>query len=279
MRKLSFDGSPILYLVATPIGNLEDISYRAVRILKEVKKIYCEDTRTSGVLLKHYGIKTPCEGYHNFNEENKSEAIIKYILEGNDVALISDAGLPIISDPGFKLVDLAIKNNISVTTIPGASAGISAFVSSNMPLPFLFYGFLKPKYSERKRELTDLKYENASIIFYEAPHRIKEMLEALLEVFGDRKIVLARELTKRFEEYLRGKISEILPICDTLKGEMVVICHGYIEEALAADRFTLIDEQISLGLKANQAIKEVANMLNLDKKELYKEYVEYKNNK
>lgn len=279
MEDKSFKKSPILYLVGTPIGNLEDISLRALRILKEVSKIYCEDTRTSSVLLKHYDIKTPLESYHNFNEEYKSKEIIEYLKEGHDAALISDAGNPIISDPGFKLVELANKSGISVRSILGPSAFTAAFMSSNMPMPFLFYGFLKPKTTEREKELAELKYYKASLIFYEAPHRLKDTLNSILKVLGDRDIYLGRELTKKFEEHYYLKTSELLKIADTLKGEMVLIVKGYEDDTFdEADRFKLIDEQISLGLKANEAIKEVAKMLNTNKKELYKEYLEYKKN-
>ncbi len=276
MLRKSANLSPILYLVGTPIGNLEDISLRALRILKEVKKIYCEDTRTSSVLLKHYNITTPLESYHNFNEETKAETIIEYMKEGNDVALISDAGNPIISDPGFKLVDLAIKNNVAITTIPGPSAFTQAFMMSNMPFPFLFYGFLKPKKLEREKELNELKYLKASLIFYEAPHRLQDTIKSIIEVLGDREIYLARELTKKFEEHIYAKASELLEDIPNLKGEMVLIVKGYEEEKIDTDKFTLINEQIKLGLKANDAIKEVAKMLNIDKKELYKEYINYK---
>ena len=277
MKYKSFTNSPILHLVATPIGNLEDISLRALRILKEVNKIYCEDTRTSSILLNHYDVKTPLESYHNFNEETKSEVIINYIKEGHDVALISDAGNPIISDPGFKLVSLAIKNGIPVTTIPGPSAFTSAFMTSNMSLPFLFYGFLKPKKIEREKELLELKYYKATLIFYEAPHRLKDTLESILAVLGDRDIYIARELTKKYEEHYYTKVSELLANFQEFRGELVLIVKGYLEEGYnIEERFKLIDEQIKLGLKTNEAIKEVSKMLNIDKKELYKEYVKYK---
>ncbi len=276
MRKYSFENSPILYLVATPIGNLEDITFRAIRILKEVDRIYAEDTRNSSFLLKHYDINTPLYSYHEYNQNEKSEAIINYIKDGHNVAIISDAGLPVISDPGFKLIDLAVENDISVVTIPGASAGISAFVSSGLPTPFTFYGFLKPKKEQRKKELEKLKYLEQTLIFYEAPHRIKETVEDILNVFGNRKCVLARELTKKFEEYIRCDLEELLTEIDNIKGELVLLVAPYIEESITTDKFTLIEEQISLGLKPKEAIKDVANMLNLNKQELYKEYIEYK---
>ncbi len=268
----------MLYLVGTPIGNLEDISLRALRILKEVDKIYCEDTRTSLILLKHYNITTKLESYHNYNEETKSLDIINYIKEGHNVALISDAGNPIISDPGFKLVDLAIKNNISITSIPGPSAFISAFMCSNMPTPFLFYGFLSPKEKEREDILTELKYIKASLIFYEAPHKLFNTLNSLYKVLGDRGVYIARELTKKFEEHYYFLLSELLANFKEVKGECVIIVEGYKDVSFDYEsRFKLIEEQISLGLKTNEAIKEVAKMLNCDKKELYKEYIEIKN--
>lgn len=277
MRKRSFKEGPILYLVATPIGNLEDISYRAVRILKEVNRIYAEDTRNSQVLLNHYDIKTELLSYHDFSSVEDAQKIVDFVAAGNDVALISDAGMPVISDPGFKLVEIAIQNGIAVSVIPGPSAFTTAFAASNLASPLLFYGFLKAKKEARKKELTDLKYLKATLAFYEAPHRIAETLEDILAILGDREIVLARELTKKFEEYIRGKASEVLAIAHELKGEMVLLVSGYVEDAYDInDRFKLIEEKIKLGIKSNEAIKEVASMLNINKKELYKEYLEYK---
>ncbi len=281
MRIRSFkEEKGILYLVATPIGNLKDISFRAIEILKDVDIIYAEDTRNSIVLLNHYDIKTRLETYHNFNEETKTEEIINYLKSGKNIAIISDAGLPIISDPGFKVLEEAIKCGIPCSTIPGASAGISALVSSGIaPMPYTFYGFLDSKKTKRIQELNDLKYVNHTLIFYEAPHRIYDMLLDMLEVFGDRYIVLARELTKTYEEYIRGNISSVLKE-ENIKGEIVVIVEGYKEKNDATiDPNIKIDELISLGYKAVDAIKEVSKMYNLDRKELYKNYVQGKNNK
>ena len=280
MRIRSFDGDKaILYLVATPIGNLEDMTFRAVRILKEVDKIYAEDTRNSGVLLKHYNINSKLESYHEFNQDLKSEQIINELKSGKKLAIISDAGLPVISDPGYRLVELAIDNNIAVSTIPGASAGVSALIASGLPpMPYTFYGFLDSKKSHRVKELNDLKYVTHTVIFYEAPHRIKETLEDMLEVLGNRRVVLARELTKSYEEFSRGNIEEILNDLPS-KGEMVLMVEGYKEESLSIDPHQRIDELISLGSKPNQAIKEVAKLLNVNRNELYMSYLEYKNNK
>ena len=279
MRTRSYKNDKgILYLVATPIGNLKDITYRAVEVLKTVDIIYAEDTRNSIVLLNHYDIKTKLETYHNFNEDSKSEVIIDNLKKGLNVAIISDAGLPIISDPGFKVVKEARKEGIPCSTIPGASAGISALVASGIaPQPYTFYGFLDSKKNKRIQELNDLKYVNHTLIFYEAPHRIYESLSDMLEVFGDRYIVLARELTKTFEEYIEGKISEVLKE-ENIKGEIVLIVEGYKDDnEVVLDPYQKIDELISLGYKPLDAIKEVAKIYNLDRKELYKDYVKDKN--
>ena len=279
MRTRSFGhDNGILYLVATPIGNLSDITYRAVEILNSVDKIYAEDTRNSIYLLKHFNINTKLESYHEYNQDIKTDEIINELKSGLKIAIISDAGLPVISDPGYKIVKEAATLGISVSTIPGASAGISALIASGIaPMPYTFYGFLDSKKTKRINELNDLKYVNHTIIFYEAPHRIFDTLEDMLEVFGDRYCTLARELTKTYEEYIRGNISELLKL-DSLKGEMVLIVEGYKEKVLeTSNPFEKIEELISLGYKPNEAIKEVAKLYNLDRKELYKEYIEYKN--
>ena len=282
MRTRSFDNinDGILYLVATPIGNLSDITYRAVEILKSVDKIYAEDTRNSIVLLKHYNITPHLESYHEFNQELKTKDIIQEIKNGLKIALISDAGLPVISDPGYKIVKEARLQGLKVSTIPGASAGISALIASGIsPMPYTFYGFLDSKKTKRISELNELKYINHTIIFYEAPHRIYETLNDMLEVFGDRFVTLARELTKTFEEYISDKISNILKI-DSLKGEMVLIVEGYKEDNnIDIDPISKIDELINLGYKPNEAIKEVSKILNISRNDLYKKYSDYKSKK
>lgn len=279
-RTYSFEHSgATLYLVATPIGNLEDMTYRAVRILKSVSYIYAEDTRNSGVLLSHYDIKTPLRSYHEFNKELKDGEIIELLKAGNDVAIISDAGNPVISDPGYNICVSAINNDISVTTIPGACAYISALVSSGLPpMPNTFVGFLDSKKSKRCEMLSNLKYIDHTLIFYEAPHRILDTLADILEVMGDREIVLSRELTKKYEEIIRGRVSEVMSDTSMLKGEMVLLVSGYKEEKdMSVNPMEKIEELISIGYKSKDAIKEVASMYSLDKKELYSEYIEYKN--
>lgn len=280
MKTRSFDqDKAILYLVATPIGNLKDMSFRAIEVLNEVDKIYAEDTRTSHVLLNHYDIRTKVESYHEFNQDLKSDQILKELESGMKLAIISDAGLPVISDPGYKLVTLAIEHSIPVSTIPGASAGISALIASGLaPMPFTFYGFLDAKKTKREKELEDLKYIPHTLIFYEAPHRIKETLEDMIKVFGNRNIVLARELTKTFEEYNRGTIEEVLSDLPT-KGEMVLLVEGYQEEISTFQPLQRIDELISLGYRPNEAIKEISKQTNTNRNDLYKEYLEYKNKK
>ena len=277
MRIRSFDqDKAILYLVATPIGNLADISLRAIDILKSVDKIYAEDTRNSKVLLDYYSIKNVYESYHEFSQE-KTSKIIEELKNGMKIAIISDAGLPVISDPGYKLVRDARDLGIAVSTIPGASAGISALIASGfVAMPYTFFGFLDSKESKRLIELNSLKFINHTLIFYEAPHRIFDTLKNMLDVFGDRNICIARELTKTYEEYISGKISEIINM-DSIKGEIVLIVEGYQEEIDNSDPFKKIDELINLGYKPNEAIKEVSRMHNIDRKELYKDYIDYKN--
>ena len=271
-----------LYLVATPIGNLADITYRAVEILKTVDVCFAEDTRVTRVLFDHYNIHTKLECYQEHNKETQYKAVLNYLANGISVALVSDAGMPIISDPGYFVAKEAIKAGYDVIPIPGASASLSALIVSGItPQPFTFYGFLDSKSSKRKKELEVLKEHKETIIFYEAPHRIKEMLEDLLSVFGDREIALAREITKKFEEVIRGNVSEIIEICDTLKGEMVVVCSGYVEDGNKYQDISAveqIDELIVAGVVKNEAIKMVAKRLGITKQELYKEYCEKKNN-
>ena len=271
-----------LYLVATPIGNLGDITYRAVETLKMVDVCFAEDTRVSRVLFDHYNIHTRLECYQEHNKETQYKAVLNYLSKGISVALVSDAGMPIISDPGYFVAKEAIKAGFDVVPIPGASASLSALIVSGItPQPFTFYGFLDSKSSKRKKELEVLKEHKETIIFYEAPHRIKEMLVDVLNVFGDREIALAREITKKFEEVVRGKVSEIIEITDTLKGEMVVVCSGYVEDNnkyANVDPIAQVDELIVAGVIKNDAIKMVAKRIGITKQELYKAYSEKKNN-
>lgn len=228
MRQQTYvNKKPTLYIVSTPIGNMSEFTPRAIEILKSVELIACEDTRTSKILLDHFDIGTRLASYHKFNERESAQKFLDVLESGKDIALISDAGYPLVSDPGSILVDETIKKGFNVTTISGASAFLNALVSSNMSLKrFTFIGFLDSKRSSRKKQLEEIKGYQETMIFYESPHRIRETLEDLLLIFGDRKMVLARELTKKFEEYIRGNVSEVLEELDGIKGEIVLIVDG-----------------------------------------------------
>ena len=203
--------SGILYIVSTPIGNLSDITLRAMETLKQADLIAAEDTRHSGILLKNYGITTPLTSYHDFNKQRKGPELIQQILSGSSVALVSDAGTPGISDPSYLLIKLAIENQIQIVPIPGPAAFISALVVSGLPTDkFVFEGFLPNKPQKRRRRLEELAQEKRTLIFYESPYRLLKFLDAIKQIFGDRRICVARELTKKFEEIYRGSISRVL---------------------------------------------------------------------
>ena len=218
-----------LYIVSTPIGNLEDITLRAVRILKEVDLIAAEDTRHTGLLLRHFGIQKPLTSYFEGNELKKKEWILSRLNQGDRIALVSDAGTPGISDPGFRLIQVAIENLIPIVPIPGPSAVITALSVSGLPTDaFLFKGFLPHKSKKRKDLLKQLEETKETLIFYESPHRLNETLKDILDILGDREIVLTRELTKIYEEILRGKVSEIQHQLaeKKIKGEITLVISG-----------------------------------------------------
>ena len=224
-----------LYIVSTPIGNLEDTTLRALRILKEVDLIAAEDTRHTGLLLKHFGIQTPLTSYFQGNELKKKEFILSKLSRGDRVALVSDAGTPGISDPGFRLIRTAIDNQISVIPIPGPSAVIAALSVSGLPTDaFLFRGFLPHKSKKKRDLLNELKEARETLVFYESPHRILETLKDILEILGDREMVLTRELTKIYEEILRGKVGEIQTQIGErqLKGEITLVVSGRLREKM-----------------------------------------------
>lgn len=274
-----------LYLVATPIGNLEDITARALRILKEVDMIAAEDTRNTKKLCNYFDIQTPLVSYHEHNLEQGGEKILTLLREGKSVALVSDAGLPCISDPGADIVVKAIEEDFAVVPIPGANAALTALIASGLtPQPFYFFGFLNRTKKERRKQLEAIARREETIIFYEAPHRLKDTLKDLDSVLGNRKIVLARELTKKFEEFLRGTISEALVWTDEMevRGEFCIIIEGNpngqadeIEDAYWSSLSVVehIDHLINeKELNSKDAIKEVAKIRGLAKRDVYQQY-------
>lgn len=280
IRQKSFENEqPTLYVVATPIGNLGEMTPRAIRILESVDVIAAEDTRNTMKLLSHFGIKTRMIAHHQHNEAQSANGLLELLQKGNDVALVSDAGYPLISDPGSIVSKKVMEAGFNVVPISGCNAMLNALVSSGLSTEhFLFYGFLKSGEKERIKELFDLKYYPFTMVFYEAPHRIKKMLNSTLEVLGNRQICLARELTKKHEEFIRGTIEEVLEIVDDLKGEMVIVVEGCGEdrEDMDLSAMPLLYDQINTyvedGLTTNEAIKRVAKERGLSKNDIYKEY-------
>ena len=275
-RQMSFKkNNAKIYLVATPIGNLKDITFRAIETLKMVDVIYCEDTRTSSKLLNHYDIKKPLKSVHLFNEKDIASDIITTVKNGQNVAIISDAGLPIISDPGSIVVKAAKEADIDVVTIPGPTASLTALVASGLPSKkFYFVGFLNHKKTKKKEELKALINFQETIILYEAPHKLKDTLEVIDELFGERRIVIARELTKLHEEYLTGTAKEMLNEIDTIKGEIVILIECATEETTYLDLNDLSIEEhynhyINQGVNSKDALGLVAKDRNISKKEVY----------
>ncbi len=278
-RQKSFENQEAtLFLVATPIGNLEEMTYRAISTLKTVDVIAAEDTRNTIKLLNHFDIKTKLISHHEHNLFQSIPKILTLLKEGKSVALVSDAGYPAISDPGYELVQKVIQEDIPVVSISGANACLNALVVSGIvPQPFLFYGFLDHQDKYKKKELEKLQYEKATLIFYESPHRIKKTLELMRSYFGNRSMALCRELTKKHEEILRGTIEEILEVLDTIKGEMVLVVEGCQEENAGEVTFDIsihehVDEWIHQGLSTKDAIKKVAELRKMKKNEIYALY-------
>lgn len=277
-------GKPALYLVATPIGNLEDITLRALRVLKEVDVIACEDTRQTQKLLNHYAIGTRTTSYHEHNEITKASELVKQMQEGASVALVTDAGMPGISDPGYRLITLAIRHQVPVVPIPGASAFLAALVASGLPTDsFRFGGFLPAKHGERRTVLESIKTSARTQVFYEAPHRIVESLEDVVEVLGtSRHVVVAREVTKIHEEFLRGRASEVLQALksrEAVKGEITLLIGKAEQDHVAAaaigrqtvrQRVEQLMAEESIDEKA--ALKRVAKELGVSKSEVYREW-------
>ncbi|WP_147535861.1 16S rRNA (cytidine(1402)-2'-O)-methyltransferase [Bacillus marasmi] len=274
----------ILYLVPTPIGNLEDMSFRAIRILKEANVIAAEDTRNTIKLLNHFEIETPIVSYHEHNKRNSGEKLLSRLRAGEIVALVSDAGMPTISDPGYELVQAAVEEQLKVVPLPGANAALTALIASGLcTQPFYFYGFLNRQKKEKRKELEKLSKETATILLYESPHRLKETLQLMRENLGNREIVLCRELTKKFEEFIRGTIEEVIEWSskDEIRGEFCIVVEGASDEQLEAvehwwKEMNIVDHvdfYISdKGMPSKEAIKAVAKDRQLNKRDVYQAY-------
>ncbi|WP_431810195.1 16S rRNA (cytidine(1402)-2'-O)-methyltransferase [Lysinibacillus capsici] len=279
------DQTGCLYLVGTPIGNLEDMSVRALRILKEADIIAAEDTRNTKKLCNYFEIDTPLISYHEHNIAVGGEKLLTLLQEGKTIALVSDAGLPCISDPGADIVEKAIAQNFSVVPVPGPNAAISALIASGLsPQPFFFYGFLNRGKKERRQQLEQLKKRQETILLYEAPHRLKDTLKDMEAILGERRIVLARELTKKFEEFLRGTLSEAVVWSQTeeIRGEFCIVLEGnscveeedheeaYWQNMSIVEHVEFIINQSNVSSK--EAIKEVAKLRQVAKRDVYNEY-------
>ncbi|MEH7300036.1 16S rRNA (cytidine(1402)-2'-O)-methyltransferase [Neobacillus drentensis] len=273
----------ILYLVPTPIGNLEDMSFRAIRILKEADLIAAEDTRNTKKLCNYFEIGTPIVSYHEHNKETSGEKLIQKVLQGLKVALVSDAGMPAISDPGYELVTAAINEQVPVVPLPGANAALTSLIASGIVCqPFYFYGFLHRSKKDKRAELELLKRQTATIIFYESPHRLKETLAVMLEVLGNRNMAVCRELTKKYEEFIRGTLEEVIEWAhkDEIRGEFCIIVEGTKEEleedtnwweALSIEEH--VNHYMSVeNISSKDAIKQTAKDRGLNKREVYQVY-------
>ncbi|MBL8204895.1 MAG: 16S rRNA (cytidine(1402)-2'-O)-methyltransferase [Blastocatellia bacterium] len=275
-----------LYLVATPIGNLEDITLRALRVLKEVSLIACEDTRHTRKLLDHFGIQKPTISYHEHNEQDRAQELTARLSQGESIALVTDAGTPGVSDPAYRLVGAALEHDIQVIPIPGATALIAGLIASGLPTDaFLFAGFLPAKRNARREKLEAVRYVRETLIFYEAPHRIRETLMEAQAVLGNRQASLARELTKLHEQFLRGTLAEIsltLQVQEP-RGEITLVIAGaseHGEQPLPAHESltTQLEQLINSGTSRNDALKQLAKRRGLSKKEAYRLLLEEKGN-
>lgn len=275
--------SGILYLVSTPIGNLEDMTFRAIRVLKEADVIAAEDTRNTKKLCNYYEIKTPLVSYHEHNKDTAGKELLERLNNGETISLVSDAGMPCISDPGYELAAAAMEEGITVVPLPGANAALTALIASGIvPQPFYFYGFLSRGKKEKREELEILKKQTGALIFYEAPHRLKDTLKWMLDILGNRRIVLCRELTKKFEEFIRGTIEEAYQWADEneIRGEFCMIVEGNaaIEEE-TQEWWHSIDVQAHVqyyidnkGHSSKEAIKQVAMDRKMAKRDVYQAY-------
>lgn len=275
MSQKSYNNKPTLYLIATPIGNMEDITYRAINVLNKVSVIFSEDTRVTNQLLSYYNIKNKLISSHQYNEKENIDKLLKYLGDGQDVGLVTDRGTPIISDPGYYLAQAAINNNYNVVSIPGATAFVSALITSNIEAqPFTFIGFLNSKASKRRKELEELKNHKYTLIFYESPHRLIDTLNDMLKILGNRNIAISREITKKFEEIYRGTISDVINELEVVKGEFVIVLEGNkdVNDFNNLSILEHVDLYIKNGYDSKEAIKKVAHERKLNKNEVYREY-------
>ena len=275
MIQKSFNDTPSLYLIPTPIGNLDDITIRSLNTLKTVDVILCEDTRDTGLLLSHYDIKKKLVSCHEYNEDKIIDNVVSMLKEGLNIGLVTDQGTPIISDPGYIVSRGVIEAGYNVISLPGATAFVPALTTSGIePSPFLFYGFLNSKSSKQKTELVSLKNLKYTVIFYESVHRMKETLKNMLEVLGDRKIAVCRELSKIHEEIVRDNISNIIPLVDNMKGEFVIVVEGNKEiiDFSELDVLEHVKMYVEDGLSEMDAIKKVAKERGVAKSVIYTEY-------
>lgn len=276
MSQKSYDNIPTLYLIPTPIGNMEDITIRALNTLKMVDVVFCEDTRVTGQLLKYYDISKKLISSHQYNEANNKQKLLEYLGNNLNVGLVSDRGTPIISDPGYELARFAIEEGYNVVSLPGATALIPALTSSGIsPMPFYYYGFLNSKDSARRKELEFLKNIDATLILYEAPHRINKTLKDLGNILGNnRKMSISREITKKYEEIYRGTIGELIEQNNEYKGELVIVVEG--NKSTTEYKSLTIEEHVNLyiedGKSSMDAIKIVSKERGMKKSEVYDLY-------
>ena len=281
MNQKSYDDSASLYLIPTPIGNLDDITVRALKTLESVDFVLCEDTRETGKLLSKYNIKKRLISCHEFNEDKVRSFVVDELKKGLNIGLVTDQGTPIISDPGYIVAKEVIKAGFNVISLPGATAFVPALTTSGIdPSPFMFYGFLNSKESKKKKELESLANFKYTMIFYEAPHRLKDTLEAMLDVFGNRFISISREISKIHEEILRDRISNLINVADSLKGEFVLVVEGN-HEVVDYSHMSIVEHvmlYVDDGMSEKDAIKLVAKERDIAKSIIYSDYHNSKGN-
>ena len=276
MWQNSYDGKNSLYLIPTPIGNLEDITIRSLNVLKKIKIIFSEDTRVTSLLLNKYGINCKLYSLHEHNEDKVKEKVLEFLRNGQDVALVTDRGTPIISDPGYKTVAYVSSYGYNVISLPGATAFVPALTASGIePQPFLFYGFLNSKDSKKRKELEKIRNIEYTIIFYEAPHRILGTLNLMKEVLGNRKISISREISKKYESIYRGDLETLLSDFPVLKGEFVITLEGtknFDDSNFNLNVTKLVDDYVNQGHTISESIKYISKEYGLSKNEVYLEY-------